>query len=455
MPNGFNWVILIMLTLPLCAELRAAENEPAPLHATLNNRPGWAPWTANSTQPPPEILPVKLPPLTPQPGDGETERVVREALAWFEGAIADADSLVPHAEAAADAILAGGKMYGTGSPGFVQEYFFRAGAYPFFEPFHGPKVGVLNKNDVLLIGQLTPKDECPLDHDLPTLTLGRKCPAHVIHFAAHDARIKRLIPMMLEDRRAKLHLIDTKAPAGPTWSEISLRQMSVAAMCWAFHGEMFSAATRRGKTFATLGADLEPHGPEWDKANFGRTLSEKFSVPSIPAGKIARDYYRTCQKQLVSFLESRQADQVRLAAKRMSETMKKGKNIFVIVSGHIHPQAAIIPPEFERMAIYGRTWQWRPQMLEAGDTFFWFGYIEYPKKEIGEALERGANVVSLNVDEGPTTDREINIRGHWYHWDTVINIPDYPCRILSSSGVIQTPQWYALMAETQKIFNAK
>src|SRR5262249_52452494 len=75
------------LLLLLLSAVAAHALETAPF-ATKNEREGWAPWTANSIQPPPEIKAPKLPPLSPQPGDGETELILRSAIAWFETAIA-------------------------------------------------------------------------------------------------------------------------------------------------------------------------------------------------------------------------------------------------------------------------------------------------------------------------------------------------------------------------------
>jgi hypothetical protein len=107
------------------------------------------------------------------------------------------------------------------------------------------------------------------------------------------------------------------------------------------------------------------------------------------------------------------------------------------------------------MTIYGRDWQWRPEILEPGDMLFWLGYLDYPRKQIGEALGRGGKVVSLTVEDGPTTDEEITIRSHWSAWDSAVNVPELPVRILPTSAVVQTVQWYALMAETERIYRAR
>ena len=76
------WMLLFELpsaTLTVTAQPAPTNTATAPIDATRNDRPGWAPWTTNSIQPPPVIQPAKLPPLTLQSGDGETEFIVRQA----------------------------------------------------------------------------------------------------------------------------------------------------------------------------------------------------------------------------------------------------------------------------------------------------------------------------------------------------------------------------------------
>jgi hypothetical protein len=227
--------------------------------------------------------------------------------------------------------------------------------------------------------------------------------------------------------------------------------MAAVATGWAFQGEMFAAATRQGKTLGTYASSCEPFGDDWDKTTEGRNINDRFHLPPIPAGKIARDYYLICQKQLVDFLDSRQASQVRLAARRMARTMNDGNTIFVVACGHIHSLGAIIPREFVRLTIYGRAWEWRPKILQPGDMLFWLGYLDYPTKEATDAIHRQCDVVALTVADGPSNEHQTTIRSCWANWDTVIDVPDFPVRILPSSGVVQTVQWYALMAESSKL----
>ena len=102
------------------------------------------------------------------------------------------------------------------------------------------------------------------------------------------------------------------------------------------------------------------------------------------------------------------------------------------------------------MTVYGRTWQWRKGILKKGDVLLDLGYLGYPTRRVDDALAAGAEAVTMAVDDGPTDDRRTHIKDYWSAWDSCVNVTGYPVRILPSSGVVQTVQWYALMAETEK-----
>jgi len=84
----------------------------------------------------------------------------------------------------------------------------------------------------------------------------------------------------------------------------------------------------------------------------------------------------------------------------------------------------------------------------------WLGYLDYPAAEVEKVLAAGGKAVTLTASDGPTDDSRININGHWDKWDSAVNVAGLPVRILPTSGVVQTPQWYALMAEALKDFRA-
>jgi hypothetical protein len=101
--------------------------------------------------------------------------------------------------------------------------------------------------------------------------------------------------------------------------------------------------------------------------------------------------------------------------------------------------------------MFGRDYEWRrPCILHPGDFLLYLAYLDYPEKIVSTALSLGANVITFTAEaNGPTNDRQTHICGYWQRWDSVLPIGGSPYHILPSSGVVQTPQWFSLMAELQ------
>ena len=446
----FSFVLAVWL---VPASLLCGQSAPSsmPASAPASNPADWAPWSNNSIQPPPSLPSVKLPPATTQPGDGATEAIHRACMAWFDTAIEQVDDMVPYAEAAADKILKGGELYCTGSPGFIAEMFGRAGGFSFLKEWDGRRLN----NDVLLVGQLSPREEGPRDVDFAAIAVGNGglTGGRVVHIASHQwTLVKDMLPSVRARKWGKqLCLIDTKAPEGDGWVEMAVNQMATCAMGWAFQGEMFAAATRREKMLCTYASLCEPGGEKWYKQFKDVKLMTKFQGGPIPPGQVAREYLRTCQRQIAAFLESKQGDQVRLASRRMLETMQGGGTVWTIIAGHVHVAGGRFPPKTPKLVMFGRDWEWQghESNLKKGDMLFYMAYLDYPEKYVADALERGATAVTVSVEGGPTDERRTNIRGTWAKWDSTINVYNYPVRILPPSGVVQTPEWYSIMAELE------
>jgi hypothetical protein len=56
----------------------------------------------------------------------------------------------------------------------------------------------------------------------------------------------------------------------------------------------------------------------------------------------------------------------------------------------------------------------------------------------------------MSAADGPTDNSRTHIQTFWTPWDSCVNVPDYPVRILPAAGVEQLVQWYSLLAEMQK-----
>ncbi|MFB3891725.1 MAG: hypothetical protein ACE15C_06850 [Phycisphaerae bacterium] len=445
---------IFVISLAVSLSAQTLTKPPVASAPAATTKPDFGVWTRNSIQPPPAIEPVKLPPLATQPGDGDTEAIYRAAIGWFDKAVANVDKLVPAAEAAADRIIAGGKVYAGGAPGFIQECFGRAGGLAGLAEWKGE---YLDRNDVLIIGQLGPREEGERSAAVSYIArsdghLSRS--GLVIHVASHQwPGVARILGDGRERRwGGRLFLIDTLSPGGGSWADVSLDQMATLATAWALQGEIFAAVTRKGKTLATLESICAPNNDKWNKPLWGKNINPAWTLPPVPAGKVARDYLLTCQRRIVEFLESGEAKQVRLAGSRMAATMKRGGVVMTIIAGHVHVQGGVIPRSFRNMAMFGRDWEWHDArgVLKSGDMLYYMAYLDYPRRYVDDALAAGADAVTVAVGEGPTDERRTHIRGHWAQWDSCVNILDYPVRILPVSGVVQTPQWYSLIAEAEK-----
>ena len=431
-----------------------AQAPSSPLTSTPTTRPDFGIWDKNSVQPPPTIEPVKLPPLTMQPGDGETEAVYRAALAWFDEALKHVDELVPAAEVVAQRLIDGGNLYAEGSPGYVQEVYGRAGGFAFLTEWNGEPLKV---NDCLLVGQLFGREEGRRGVAMSAIARGNykllRRDGLVVHIASHNwPSVKAILPEVKPDQWGKkLYLLDTRAPEGGSWKDVAIGQMATCAINWAFHGEVFAAGTRKGKTLAMYASDEEPNGLEFDKIVGTDKFNDRYPVPAIAPGRIARDYLLTCQRYVAAHLEAKQARQVRLAASRMVQTMERGNLVLTVIVGHVHVAGSVIPRTFPKWVMFGREWEWTGQVLGKGDMLLYVGYLNYPAQEVELARKAGADAVTLSVDDGPTDEHRTHICGYWGRWDSTVNIKDFPVRILPASGVTQTLEWYALAAEMEKV----
>ena len=441
-------IVAVLLAAGLSAQAPSSAPTSAP-----TSRPDFGIWDKNCIQPPPTIEPVKLPPLTTQPGDGATEAIYRAALAWFDEALKHVDELAPAADAIAGRLIDGGNLYVDGSPGFVQEVYGRAGGFAFLTEWNGYP---LKANDCLLVGQLFPRDEARRLASMTSIANadGRlRRGGVVVHIASHNwPSVKSMLPAVRRDAWGKkLFLIDTRAPEGGSWKDVAIGQMATCATNWALQGEVFAAGTRKGKTLATLASDAEPNGLEFDKIIGTAKLNERYPLPAIEPGRVARDYLLTAQRYIAASLEAREAKQVRLAASRMVQTMERGNIVLTLIAGHVHVQGSVIPREFTKWMMFGRDWEWSGQALGKGDMLLFVAYLDYPTHEVDLARRAGADVITMSVQEGPTDEHRTHIRGYWTQWDSTVNIKDYPVRILPASGVAQTLEWYSLIAEMEKV----
>lgn len=386
-----------------------------------------------------------------QPNEMPTETIYRDAIAWFDDAIQRVDELIDPARMAAERILQGGRMYVMGSHGLVCELTGRAGGLAGLGQW---TVERLTDKDVVLAGQLLPDEMGGCIRDLAAIARRdtRLTPTLTIYVAGGSWLLTQRLGASFRQDWRQYVMLDTHAGSGRDPAAMSLGQMAGIATAWALVGEIYSAVARAGRAMATYGSLLEPGGPEWLAKYSGQVFNDDITVVPAAPGQYARTYLSTCRRQIADFLASDQPGQVRLAASRLGEALDAGRMAMVLVAGHLLAEDYIIPPQLDRVILFGRDYEWRrPCVLQDGDFLVYMAYLDYPQEVVDRAMAMGANVITFTAEpNGPTNDRQTHICGHWQRWDSVVEVEGSPYKILPTSGVVQTTQWFSFIAELMK-----
>ena len=388
-----------------------------------------------------------------RPAGNITEGIYQASLEWMDKSAGRHAELTPLGELLAPHLAAGGMVYLAGNPGFIDELETRAGLFPFSKPWTGQ---ALTEHDVLLVGEFRSTDQAAQERTVRQLARDRRTFAKgtVVHIGGHSWPGLRGLGEL--DRAwwgRRLVLIDNQARAGGGWRELCVGQLSTTVLAIMLHGEIISAASRRGITLASYGSDWEPGCVDWDAFVRLRHVHPRYDVPPIPAGELARRYHAICRRYIADFLAG-EPGQVRLAAQRLARHVRDGGEVWTICDGHVHGRGAYIPPDMPAVTMIGRSYRWSPTRMPEGVMLLWMGYLRMPYPALDTLLKRGHSAVLFCVDPGPSNSRLVTIRSHWTDYDSVIDLPGYPIRVLPASGVVQTPQWYSIMAETHAAWRA-
>jgi hypothetical protein len=386
---------------------------------------------------------------------GPTRRIGAESLAWCDAFLAQpqrSQELVSAAEAIVDRLIGGGHLYVAGDPGFCDEMNGRAGGFAGVKIWvEGPRI---TDKDVVLIGLTSPNDKgarCPL-LAWACSDPGRFHGAAVILLANSDwPQVGRVDEAVAGGRlSATYRRIDTHAFAGGDLAATSINQLATVATALALHGELFAAATRKGKTLTMYTSIFEPGGQEFYDKNKDKNTLDDLTVAPVPPATLGRAFVTTCREQIASAFSDQRAAAARQAGKRLADCQARGGSIWTIAGGHLFLRGLTIPAELPAMSMYGRAWEWTaPQGVRAGDTLFYIGYLEYPKSEVDACVKAGADAVVLSASEGAADEHVTALVTAVQKWDGVVPVPGYPFKMLASSGVVMTPQLYSVMAEAQ------
>jgi len=392
---------------------------------------------------------IPFPPAAKMAG---AEEIHSAALAWLRRAEGQVDKLVPVAEAAVDTLGDSGRIYVAGNAGFCEDLHYRGGGLSGLEKWDRTYT---KPADVVLIGHFKQNDTGLIWHRFDEFYRylnnrgGMRVPM-VVHFTSlnwpKDRKHFELPDQGLWDNR--LYRIDTGAPPGGKVKDRAISQFATLAMAWAFQAEMMAAATRSGKVLGTYSHDVEPDSAQWDASVRGKVFLPGRRLPAVEAGKLGKEYLRAVAAQVALF-STTQTKQLRLAANRMAAAVRNGKTIWLVHSLRTFQSDCVVPADLP-IAYLGYDWNMNlvAPRLPAGDVLLYVAGVEYPAQTVATARERGLECVVISAEPGPAQEGVVNISGCWKSPDSVVPVPGYPRKVLPISGVVQTLQWYSILAET-------
>jgi len=336
---------------------------------------------------------------------------VREGLQYR---LAHVDDLTPSAEQAARRVVAGGKIYVTGSqPGFASEAIGRAGGLMAI----GAPETVVN-GDVVLAGYR----DTPTEEDCRNLDPWRKLGAYVIAFAPNvtDYAHATITPREADVDRSK-------NDSGNIDSICNLVSL------WAWTGEFTSACTRLGKMPVLYQSYGVPGGRERGAKYASQVFHQDMQIAPVAAGELARQYVKAIDVSLQQ-IEQEESLNLARAASWVSET-SPNRTVFQ-AEGHIWP-AQMENQKFKPAFASVLTVDGVPP---AGMLLvLHISYQQPPQTVIDRAMKGEFRLVYTSVRRGKHDDsgQVVYINPHWPMPDNCVEVPGYDITILPASGVIQ------------------
>lgn len=394
------------------------------------------------------------------PSGGQIEAVYKSVIDWFDAyqagkGLAD---MTPVAEKIADRLIAGGKFYVAGDPAFADELNFRAGGLGGVTVWTDQK---LTDKDVLVIGLLDPSSKGAryLAPSWIGQNRGNLTPALTVHIASHQWPQAAKLAQIVEPAqwRSGLYFLDTGAPAGGSWPAVATGQIATQAVAGVLQAEIDAAITRKGKTPAVLASIYDKGGPEYDSKIRGKNVIDEPKLEPIPAGKLGKEYLQNTRDILASHLKPDIVKPLHEGARRIAQCQMSKGTILVVGSVHVLARGLVVPPAMTQVFVYGPDYQWEaPRGLDKSDMLLFFGYVEYPQEVVDATAKAGAEVVV--VSGKPTTAPSEGAPVVWipagWQADSTVEIPGYPYKALAISGIGESLQWYAMMAQAEAICQA-
>jgi hypothetical protein len=363
------------------------------------------------------------------------------------------------ADAAAERILGGGRLFAGGRPGFVAEPSTRAGGLMMVLNLDDKTA--LSKQDVLLVGALTNSDgdavrDCrrgkaagayvvliSAAYEQPEPPIAALCDAHVVNFApTSQADAAGAAAAFAEEQRAAAASSLFNVPALWTWT-----------------GELIGSFTRKGKTPVVWESVVLPDGRARNAKYLVKDdpskqrFHEDLSVPPQPEGRLGRLYLDALRRQ-VSGLRGPVLEQMAAAAALMADCVRKGGTVQVQAIAHYTAYEEVeLPglPAWMKCAVQFRPADSLAAEMKPGDVYFEVGYMELrPEYLEVVAKQGGRSVVALCHApvcplDGPQPT--ILMDSQWDYGDAAVLLPGDDVKILPASGVLQTVIFRSVIAK--------
>jgi hypothetical protein len=343
-----------------------------------------------------------------QPADSYLLRVEQT----LELCRADVPALAPVADAAAQRLATGGKLYLAGQASMVSELTGRAGGIMLAKPLGATPPAA---DDVILFfpeGQAAAPEAWAAAAAL-VVVMG----AHIEGWPSFS------------NHASALGVSPTLANAIPGWL---------------FTGELVAALTRLGKMpvlYESIGAyDGMPRIAQYERQ--GIFFHDDHAVAPVEAGVLSNEYIDQ-MKALLRRIEKEERDALDRTGAWIRAAREGGHALYMYSMGHLFPDEV---GRTEIGTIFrSATWNagFRRSVppddaFESGDVVVHIGYQHPPRRLLDRAIPQGAKVsyVSVRPDRDYNREDVIWIDPMWPWEDALVPIPGYDVPALASSGIL-------------------
>ncbi|NSW57106.1 MAG: hypothetical protein HPY44_13925 [Armatimonadetes bacterium] len=337
------------------------------------------------------------------------------------------------AEAAADRLIAGGRIWLAGDTGFIIEGLNRAGGMMSVKKLQ--KADDLQSGDVVLFGSLRVNSEDERDMVQRCLDTG-------------------VLPVFFDPEMPLVPAsIDPAIPRVGSEEYLPFASPANAISLWTFTAELVSALTRRGKMPPMYQSVVVPGGRERNASHLPLTWEPGSPTPVKPL-VLGRTYLSRLAR-CIRKLRASEMENFAKAGKLAADAMAAGHTAWIVPEGHLPPYQPGIADNLAglRKLDGGRNAERVADTVKPGDVILYIGYYEPFGPWVENAHAAGARIVTIvsGTPDKPASamGADINICGCWPYGDALVQVPGYDVSILPPSGVIQSAAYWMLVAEIQ------